>query len=678
MIHRPINFCSIIFAGIFCSLNYHKPILVLILLFQLTLLNGQEEHLSPRIANYKIDLVLDTGNKKIKAKQVVKWHNRTEDTIGDVYFHLYYNAFKNSESTFFKERGIPEFLTKGIDEDCGWSWTQIQKIVNRRGKDLSNSYTYVSPDDGNPSDQTVVRLVLDRAILPGDSIELKIDWEAKIPKTMIRTGYNKDFYFFAQWFPKLGVYEPAGMRYAESGQWNCHQYHSSGEYYADFGVYDVRMTVPSNYVVAASGVKINEEKDGDSKVVRFLAKDVIDFAWTCSPYFEIISDNFNDTEIELYCYPYKTHLAERYLPTIKFGMKYLEDRLGPYPYKKLSIIDPPIHGMFTGGMEYPTLITSLSFCFFPKGFRTPETLVIHEYIHQYFMQMVATHEVEDPWMDEGITSYYEGRILDELFTSQNSTIDFLGVKAGNKDYNRTEFLNSGNTKLASNAIKSWEYKHGGYGVIAYNKAAMWLQTLEGMIEQSLMDTIMYQYFNDWKFKHPDRYDFIDIVNEQVKEHRKDKFPNGMDWFFEQVLFSTNECDYAVASVENQKIPPQRGFVNTTEECAFIESDSDEFQSSVIFHRKGEVIIPQEIKVYFKDNSSKRFEWSGIERSYEIKLRTKSPISFVEIDPERKNMIDVNFLNNSLKVEQDKSQWMRLKFKFMTVMQNILESTSLFF
>ncbi|MBT8230384.1 MAG: M1 family metallopeptidase, partial [Bacteroidia bacterium] len=468
-------------------MNILRFIVISYCFFLSTSLVSQKDSLSPRIANYHIEVVLDTADKTLNAQQKIIWHNRTADTITKLYFHLYYNAFKNSESTFFKERGIPEFLTQGIDEDCGWSWTQIRHIKDQEGNDLSDSWSYESTDDNNESDETVFKLELEQFVLPGQSIELDIAWHAKIPKTMIRTGYNKDFYFFAQWFPKLGVYEPEGMRYAKQGQWNCHQYHSSGEYYADFGVYNVSVTVPSDYVVAASGMQISEEINENNKTVKFLAEDVIDFTWTCSPHFEEYTDHYKDIEIKFYCYPYKSHLAERYLPTIKFGMKFLEEHLGPYPYKRLSIIDPPIHGMFTGGMEYPTLITSLSFCFFPEGFRTPETLVIHEYIHQYFMQMVATHEVEDPWMDEGITSYYEGRILDELFTPQNSTIDFLGVKAGNKAYNRAEFLMSGNTKLASNAVKSWEYKHGGYGVIAYNKAAMWLQTMEGLVGQPLMD-----------------------------------------------------------------------------------------------------------------------------------------------------------------------------------------------
>ncbi|MBT8229382.1 MAG: hypothetical protein KJO50_03920, partial [Bacteroidia bacterium] len=194
----------------------------------------------------------------------------------------------------------------------------------------------------------------------------------------------------------------------------------------------------------------------------------------------------------------------------------------------------------------------------------------------------------------------------------------------------------------------------------------------------LMDTIMYKYFNKWKFKHPDRYDFIEVANEVVKEKMNHKYSEGMDWFFNQVLFGTNECDYAVASIENLEAPSQRGFLNGTEECEIVESGIGAFISSVILHRKGEVIIPQEIKITFEDNSSRQYQWNGKERSYEIQIRTDSPISLVEIDPDKKNMLDVNFLNNSLKVERTKSHWMRLKWKMITVMQNILEASSLMF
>jgi hypothetical protein len=637
---------------------------------------AQGQVLSPRIANYDIEVRLDTAAKMLYADQILVWKNTSKDTIRDLYFHLYYNAFKNSESTFFRERGVPDFLTNDIDKECGWGWSQVISIKDRAGTELIAEAGFVAPDDGNTMDQSVLRVPLKQAILPDSSAVFQMEWEARIPRTMPRTGYNKDFYFFAQWFPKVGVYESAGQRYAKAGQWNCHQYHSSGEYFADFGVYNVSITVPGGFEVAASGALMGQTKKGKEMTWHFVAEDVIDFSWTGSPQFDRIEDSFGDTRIQLYIYPYKAHFAERYLSTIKHCMAYLSERFEPYPYPTLSIIDPPIYGMYTGGMEYPTLITSLSFCFFPKGIRTPETLVVHEYIHQYFMQMVATHEVEDPWMDEGITSYYESRILNDLFGKNASTIDVWGFRAGNAEYNRIEFFGSKNIKIAPNTIKSWEFKHGGYGYISYNKTALWLKTLEGIIGTELMDSIMLRYFKRWQFRHPCRTDFTDVVNEVIVETLPDRFPEGMDWFFDQVLYGTEACDYAVASIENNIVNSDRGFYNNSEDCEVHESVDGVYNSKAIFYRLEEMQLPVQCRVTLEDGSVIEKIWDGQARSFEIQSNGTHRIVSAEIDPDRKIYIDKNFLNNSRTINNQSTLMCTLSMRLLTSFQHFLETLAL--
>ena len=633
--------------------------------------------LSPRIANYVIEVELDPVNHTLDANQKLTWHNPSSDTINEMYFHLYYNAFKNSESTFFKERGVPSFLTSDIDEVCGWSYSEVESIIDDKGNDLSLGMTYYQTDDTNEDDQSVLRVELINPVLPGDSIVLNMKWSASIPKTMPRTGYNDDYFFFAQWFPKVGVYEPEGLRYAKKGQWNCHQYHSNGEYYADFGNYDLYITAPSDFTIAASGV-LEEKSAADGKQTwHYFANDVIDFAWAASPQLQMLEDVYEDVAIKFYSYPYKMDYADRYISTLKFGMQYLEEHLGPYPYKTISIIDTPFKGMFTGGMEYPTLITSLSFKFFPEGIRTPETLVIHEYIHQYFMQMIATHEVEDPWMDEGLTTYYEGRILDALFGADKSTIDVFGIKSGNKEYNRIEFLAMDNPRIAPNSIKSWEYTNGGYGEISYNKTAMWLQTLEGILGTESMDAMMKSYFQKWQFKHPCRDDFVGHVNEYVLENHVKRFPEGMDWFFEQVLYGTSVCDYSIASIENNPVPVKRGYFNSLDSCEVLDLERPKYSSRVMVHRLGDMYLPTEIKVFFDDDSSKMFYWDGKEGGFAVEWEGDKRIVSAVVDPYRKNYMDSNFLNNSLAVQKKTSLLRKLKAGLVSAAQHIMETISFF-
>ena len=636
---------------------------------------------SPRIASYDINVKLDEIAKRLNANQVVYWKNISQNPVDELQFHLYYNAFKNSETTFNNGDGG---ININLDEnECRWGWTNVLSIIDEAGNELINGMKFIQPDDGNTKDQTVVTVPLKDPVAAGATISFKMEWEAQIPNIAPRTGYNKDYHFMVQWFPKLGVYEPAGMRYAKEDQWNCHQYHSTGEYYADFGNYNVKIDVPSNYVVGASGVLIKKQEATERSIWHFRADDVIDFAWTTSPKYVVQKDQWRDVDIKLYSYPDHAHIAERYFSTLKLAFEYLDDKVGRYPYPSLSVVDPPIHGLFTGGMEYPMLISSLSFCFFPQGIKTPETLVVHEFVHQYFMQMIASHEQEEPWMDEGITTYFEGRILDHYYGSFESTIDVLGVKIGNAEFNRAEFLGSENPKIADNTYKSREYIHGGYGTIAYNKTAMWLRTLEGLVGTETQDAIFKRYFERWKFKHPCASDFEDVVNEVVLERHGNEFGENMTWFFDQVLRGSENCDYKLAAIYNNTITEPAGYLSDTENCVVPSDDktknvTDEiYKSSVVIHRLGEVKLPIEVKVNFNDGTSVLEKWDGKRRSTEFNYQGTKKITSAEIDPERKIDLDSDFINNSLCVDACNTGIKKYFTKAILGIQHLMENLCFF-
>ncbi len=633
---------------------------------------AQDPVLSPRIANYKMHIELDADTKKLSGHTILRWKNTSNNPIEYLLFHLYYNAFKNSESTFFKEGSIPEFLSSDIDEVCGWSWSEITSIKDQEGNDLTPNIHHVQPDDQNTEDQTVLKVPLAYSLAPGEEIVLEFDWEAKIPKTMPRTGYNKEYYFFAQWFPKVGVYEPAGMRYSTEGQWNCHQYHANGEYYADFGNYDVSLRVPKGYTVASTGSLKEKTEDSNTETWRFTQNDVIDFTWSTSPHFVETTEWYKDVAIKFYTYPYKTDYTKRYMEIMKFCLQYMEEHVGPYPYKTISVIDPPVHGLFTGGMEYPTIISSLSLKFFPEGVKTLETLAAHEFIHQYFMQMVATHEMEEAWMDEGITTYYEGKILNAFFGEKCSTIDQFGITVGNKEWNRTEFFNSSAIDLAPNTLKSYEYTNGSYGPTAYNKTAIWLETLEGLVGAESMAEIMRTYFDRWKFKHPCRTDFLDVVDEIVLSNNKEQFPNGMQWYFDQVLFGTAVCDYSIEHIENEILEPKRGFLNTLDNCTEEEQEGSPFICSIFIRRLGDMKLPVEIEVSYEDGVKELYTWDGQNKSHELKIHSSQKIISATLDPEFKLPIDKNLINNSLSISSKSKATSTFLSEIRSGFQHVLE------
>ena len=475
----------------------------------------------------------------------------------------------------------------------------------------------------------------------------------------------------------MGVYEPAGMRFAKEDGWNCHQYHAKGEYYSDFGNYDVSINLPSDFVVGASGKLEEKVENGETTTWRYKVEDVIDFGWTASPKFEELHRQWKDVDIKLLTYPEHVYCAPRYFDAVVAAFEYLDEHIGEYPYPTLTIVDPPIHGLFTGGMEYPTFISSVSFCFLPEGIRTPETLVVHEFVHQYFMQMVATHEVEEPWMDEGFTTYFEGKILDGYLGADQSTINWLGFKIGNESFNRAEFFNSANPQIAPASTKSYEYTEGGYGNIAYNKTALWLNTLEGLVGDASMAEIMKTYFETWKFKHPCGQDFIDIVNSVVRKNHGDKLGENMNWFFDQALYGTDFCDYSVASISNKTVDSPAGYLDNFEDCTTNPNAQEVYQSKVIVHRLEGMKLPIEVEVFFEDGSSEMHYWDGIDRGHTFAFLSNHKVVKAVIDPAQKLPIDKNWINNSFVVEPDKSGAKYYFSKFFLATQRALESLMVF-
>ena len=606
----------------------------------------------------------------ISGSTSLSWRNPSNQPVDELQFHLYYNAFKNSQSTFLKESNGFGLLSRSMEDECGWSWIEITTMMDEEGNDLTSWFAFIHPDDDNDEDETVLQVNLINPILPGEVATYHFEWNAKIPKTAPRTGYNKDYFYFAQWYPKLGVYETAGMRYATEDGWNCHQYHNSGEYYGDFANYDVSLVIPKGMTVGSSGSLINTREDEESTTYTYAVKQVIDFAWTASKHFVVTEQQWKDVSIKLLTYPEHEHFAPRYFKAITSAFEYLDQHVGKYPYETLTIVSPPIHGLFTGGMEYPTLVTSLSTCLLPQGFKTVEGLVVHEFVHQYFQQMVSSHEVEEPWMDEGFTSFYEGRILDEYYGASTSAIDFYGFHAGNKEYNRAEYFSSNNPQIADNTLKSYEYKHGGYGTIAYNKVALWMETLSGLIGAEKMDEVMQVYFESWKFNHPSGQDFFNVVNEVVGED--------MTWFFNQTLRSTEICDYKLASITNRKPGTKAGIFETEEGCIDPEkTNQDIYESKVVVHRLGGMQLPIEVQINFDDGTSELETWSGKERSKEFVFSGTKQIISAEIDPEWKIYIEENTINNSLVLVTQKKGLRAYWLQFLSVAQHSLESLNFF-
>ena len=631
-----------------------------------------KEPLSSRLTGYSIDARLDEESKTVEGVMDAFWVNNSMAAVPDIQMHLYMNAFKSGRTTFNKSSG-------GRIRASEAGWIDIIEFYDGEGNDLIPYIKYISPDDGNPYDSTVIRIVLPEPVKPGDTAFVRIKFETKLPSNIRRTGYTNDFYFVAQWFPKFGVYETAGMRYALSDGWNCHQFHANSEFYSNHSAYDVAITLPEKYVVGSGGLLLSERRiDDGSKTMLYRAEDIVDFAWTAWPGYSVHKEKWNHVDITLLLPANRLEQVNRQFTAVKYALEYLAENVGPYPWPHLTFIDPPTIGSGAGGMEYTTLFTTISSYRMPDWVRLPEMVTIHEFGHAYFMGILASNEFEEPWLDEGVTSFWEARIVDHFYGKNSAMIDHRLLKIPDAALSRLVYTTSPLKQLVSNDEYSWNYPRGSYSMMSYNKAATVLFTLMGIIGEETMNDIFREYYDRWSFRHPSGKDFIDVVNDVVVRIHGEKFGPDMNWFFDQTLYGTGICDYKVTSISNRVIN-ESGMREIAADSAIpakLIADKEFTIAAVYIERAGEVMLPVEILIGF-DNGEELLEWwDGRDRYKRFEYTGTKGISWVKIDPDYKIRMDVNFINNSMTTDPDRAPVRRITGKLMFFIQLFISILSI--
>ena len=638
-----------------------------------------EEPLSNRIASYNISAKLDTDKKTITAKQTLTWVNNADMAVSELHFHAYMNAFKNNQSTLMKEKR-KSFIgsQKAPDAEKAWGWIDLRKATTDKNEDILETLKYIAPDDNNTKDQTVFTLTLPQAAQPGDTVRLFMDFVTKLPKIVARSGYSHNFFFVGQWFPKIGVYENVGERGREVAGWNCHQYHASSEFFADFGVYNVDINVPKDYVVASGGMLIDKKARTDgTNTWYFRAEDIVDFAWTASERYKIAKTSWHHVNIEVYLQPEHFHMAKRHTESVKAALDFFAEKLDTFPYPHMTIIDPPYHGSGAGGMEYTTLFTAGSMNYVPDGLMYTELVTIHEFGHAYFMGMLATNEFEEPWMDEGMNTYFEHRIMDKTYGEQTSMLNFMGIKIGDTETARWGVVSASNMRKAEVYRTSWGYPYGGYGAYSYSKPAIMLRTFENIWGEATMDKIMKTYFQRWKFKHPDTHDFLKIVNEILLADFGEAAVVRANYFFNEFLFGNGVADFAVTQVYNRSTYNTAGILSKGSKKTFVLGEMDkntdtEYLSRVRVERLGDVALPVEVLVTFESGKEVLEIWDANETATEFSYTGNDKITKAVVDPKHKLLLDINYMNNSYTVKQQSSVFRKLFLDVLNVLQNFLQ------
>ncbi len=583
---------------------------------------------SPRNASYTITARLDPVTRTITGSEAIAWRNMTATPATELQFHLYWNAWKNARTTFMRERALGggrQGPARAADD-----WGRIEVTAIRVfGRDLTGTKRYLAPDDDNQNDETVMAIPLPEPIAPGAGATIDVTWTAHVPRTFARTGAIGDFYFIAQWFPKLGVLQDEG--------WNCHQFHSGTEFFSDYGVYDVSLTVPNGWIVGATGARRERADNNDRTAThRYYQEDVHDFAWTTSPDFLERTARFEHAtlppvEMRLLLQPEHAAQADRHFEATRTTLTYYGEWYGAYPYGHITIVDPAWQSG-AGGMEYPTLFTAGTRWLAPSGVTTPEAVTVHEAGHQFWYGIVGNNEFEDAWLDEGFNQFSTARAVAQVYDPNYLAVRYFGgfVPWVFKDITLPRETDSNglpgyrrNAKSDAQATPTYRYFPGTGGSITYNKTALWLNTMERWLGWPALQTIMATHFANWQFKHPKPQHFFATVNAVTGRD--------LTWYFDQVYRSSNVFDYGVEELAST-------------------GDDGQYHTTVIARRYGEAIFPVDVVVSFRNGERVTEHWDGVERWRLYAYDRASQALSAQVDPNRILMLDVDYTNNSKTLE----------------------------
>jgi Peptidase family M1 domain len=613
--------------------------------------------------NYRIEAELDPESKTLEGQETITWKNATEQPTDQLRFHLYWNAWRNNRSTWMIENRIRRRFPGRHIEEGDWSYIEVSSMrllpgMGYPASDLTAQMRFDAPDDGNPEDRTVLVVPLPTPVGPGETLQIEVAWRSKIPRTFARTGFRGNFFFIAQWFPKLGVLQEQG--------WNNHQFHAATEFFSDYGSYDVSLTVPESYVVGATGTEASVKANPNGQVThRFRQEKVHDFAWTTSPDYIVREARFNESglppvTLRLLIQPEHLAQAERHFDATRAALLNYGTWYGPYPYDHITIVDPA-YGSGAGGMEYPTLFTAGTRLINPFGGGSPEGVTVHEAGHQFWYALVGNNEFENAWLDEGFNEFSEVRVEDVTWGDWMLMKRYLsppGLGGSGflpvlfPDIKESRILSSGMDGYRRDATSdaestpTYEYFPATANAITYSKTALWLLTLERYLGWDVLQPIMSTFFQRWTLRHPAPQDFFDVANEV----------SGTDltWFFDAVYRGSDAFDYAVASVFSEPVKKEGWVESEGSNQKLVYSAGKEeskiYRTEVVVRRYGGAVFPVEVVLVFEDGSEVHKQWDGASRWQLYVEERPSKLRYAVVDPERKLALDLSYTNNSMLLE----------------------------
>ena len=574
---------------------------------------------------YKIIIDFDHKNHQFLGKQNLKYFNNSKDTINKVYFHLYFNAFQPGSMMDVRSRSLPDPDRRVMDRISKLNKNEIGfheiKKIEQDGKSLKHH-----------TQGTVLEVELAYPLMPNESTDFYLEYFSQVPVQIRRSGRNNKEgidYSMAQWFPKIAEYDENG--------WHANPY-IAREFYAPWGDFDVSISINKDYIVAATGILESKKKEKNKNTWNFKARDVHDFVWAADPDYvhDILKVDSEDLELHFYYQKTNDEMVsnwKRLQDDTADAFRYINKKFGKYPYTKYSVIQGG-----DGGMEYPmaTLITG------ERSYPSLLSVTIHELIHSWYQMLLGTNESYLAWMDEGFTSFAQNITFNNEF---NEIYNLNSINPLERSYNRYyTFIKSGLEEPLSTHSDHFSTNQA-YGVGSYTKGAIFLMQLGYIIGEEKLFKGLRRYYNEWKFKHPDEYDFLRIMEKESGIE--------LDWYIDYWVKTTHQIDYSI-------------------DYSFELKEKDQNKISVSINRIGKMPMPIEVEVLYEDFSSENYyiplsimrgekdnsdnkliileDWEWVNESYQFNLDiSDTEIKKIEINPSGE-MADIDKSNNIIEFE----------------------------
>lgn len=490
--------------------------------------------------DYTMDIDFDIDTYQYKGKQKLVYTNNSPDVLDKVFYHLYFNAFQPGSQMDVRSRTIRDPDRRVRDRISKLEPNEIGYIKVNSLKQNASAVSFETVG-------TILEVVLNSPIKPGESVAFEMDFDAQVPVQIRRSGRNSKegiALSMAQWYPKLAEYDFEG--------WHTPPY-IGREFHGVWGDFDVTIHLDRNYTIGGSGYLQNPQEvghgyedktkplnvpKGDKLTWHFKAPNVHDFMWGADNAYN--HDIFKmENGIDLHFF-YKKTLQEKYLknwkelqPKTAELMTYFSENIGPYPYKQYSVVQGG-----DGGMEYAmsTLVTGR------RSFGSLFGVTAHELAHTWFQFLLATNESLHPWMDEGFTSYISNKAENKIL-NENKSNPHTGSYRGYRTIVSRGYEESLSTH-ADRYNTNW-----AYGTASYSKGNIFLSQLEYVIGSDNVAKGLKKYFADFSFKHPTPNDIKRSMEKVSGLH--------LDWYLNEWTQTTHTIDYAVKSVEGKTITLER-------------------------------------------------------------------------------------------------------------------------